>query len=350
MEDFIEVCETYGKRMRRKEKGVFRDYLFDKARLYGYDSHLEKSLLAKNVVVGDIAKAEIVFTAHYDTPPRLPKFFVKHLMLWSLIILCGGSLFLSKLPEIVFNFIPSYDLFIALNYFAIGAIGLGSGAFLLHTMGFLGNANKTNYNDNSSGVITLLKLMAKYKDLSKPEKDKIAFVFFDNEEKLLLGSLTHKYKNLKKYKEKTYINFDCVGLGNQVNLFHFGKERQIGQELKTQFEKHSSLSPKSKGSTIFSMSDHFPFRKTNHVCLLTVDKENEKSLYSQIHSKNDNKIDYSNLNNIVNAVSNLDFLKELEAKSKERFSFLQKPNIYSPIMTNFAQINKEKIKYNEKEY
>ena len=63
---------------------------------------------------------------------------------------------------------------------------------------------------------------------------------------------------------------------------------------------------------MMSMSDHYPLRKANHVCLLAVDKDNNRSLYNQIHSSNDNKIDFNNLDNLVENISNLTIMKNIE--------------------------------------
>ena len=215
-------------------------------------------------------------------------------------------------PQIVLNYTNSLNLAETI-YNTIRTLVFGScGYIVLHTMGFLGNANKKNYNDNTSGCITLLKLMDKYQKLPQKQKDKIAFVFFDNEEKFLLGSFSFKHQHKKIYKDKTFVNLDCVGLGNQMNLYHFGKTTQIANEFKKVLTENGKFVPRIKRSSMMSMSDHYPLRKANHVCLLAVDKDNNKSLYSQIHSSNDNKIDFNNLDNIVENISNLTIMKNIE--------------------------------------
>ena len=315
MEKFKEIFDKYGIRMHRKQKKTFRDYVIEQAKGMNYSAKEENNVIAKNIVIGDVDKAEYVFTAHYDTPPRLPKFFVKHMMLYTVLftsLLVGISVFV---PPLLTNSISTlkilYGVFYGITYGTIGAS-------VLHMFGFLGNANKKNFNDNTSGCYALLKLMEKYQNLPEQEKSKIAFVFFDNEEKFLLGSLTHRNKHLKTYKDKTYINLDCVGLGKQMNLYHYGKTTKIASELeKIMNEKGNNFYPKVKTSGLTSTSDHFSFQKANHVCLLSVDKDNEKSLYSQIHSSNDDKIDFSNIDELVETIGNLKFCKEL-GKSMEK--------------------------------
>ena len=46
----------------------------------------------------DPEKVDYIITAHYDTPPRLPKFFVKHMLLYSLIASSAFNVF--KKPTI----------------------------------------------------------------------------------------------------------------------------------------------------------------------------------------------------------------------------------------------------------
>ena len=76
-----------------------------------------------------------------------------------------------------------------------------------------GIRNKHNANDNTSGVLTLLYIMKK---LPPNMRNKVCFVFFDNEEKGLLGSkaMNKKYKDL--FLAKLVINFDCVGNGKEL--------------------------------------------------------------------------------------------------------------------------------------
>ena len=61
--------------------------------------------------------------------------------------------------------------------------------------------------------------------------------------------------------------------------------------------------PKRSGLT--SMSDHVAFSKYNHVTLLAVNSDNQKSLYSQIHSSNDYKIDFANINHIASRCTSM---------------------------------------------
>ena len=79
-----------------------------------------------------------------------------------------------------------------------------------------GPANKNTANDNTSGVATLMEIA-----LSLPEEERknVAFIFFDNEEKGLLGSSQYKKMHGKEIKNTLLINFDCVSDGNYIQFY-----------------------------------------------------------------------------------------------------------------------------------
>lgn len=133
-------------------------------------------------------------------------------------------------PQIVLNYTNSLNLAETV-YNTIRTLVFGScGYIVLHTMRFFGNANKTNYNDNTSGCITLLKLMDKYQKLPQKQKDKIAFVFFDNEEKFLLGSFSFKHQHKKIYKDKTFVNLAIPSIIPTDNVFHALRQHKMNKQ------------------------------------------------------------------------------------------------------------------------
>lgn len=312
MEDFNELFGELNVRMHRKQKKAFRDYVADKSKQMNYKCAIDKSPVAKNVIVGDIDSAKYVFTAHYDTPPRLPRFFTKHMVLYSILASMGLYATAFAATSLAFDLTKSVE--VMQNVYDISSCVLWSslGLSALHLFGFLGVANPKNYNDNTSGCYALLKLMQEYENLPYAAKKQVAFIFFDNEEKFLLGSLAHRLKHKKNYKDKTYINLDCVGRGDQMNLYHFGEKTQIVKELDEILKKNGLFKgvPK-KSNPVSSMSDHFASRDANHVCMLSVDSENNKSIYSHIHSSADDKIDKENIDNLVTTINELPFIKKL---------------------------------------
>ena len=79
-----------------------------------------------------------------------------------------------------------------------------------------GPANRHTANDNTSGVITLLEIA-----LSLPEelRSDVCFVWFDNEERGLLGSAAFAGKHKETKKGALVLNFDCVGDGDSLQFF-----------------------------------------------------------------------------------------------------------------------------------
>lgn len=79
-----------------------------------------------------------------------------------------------------------------------------------------GPANQHTANDNTSGVATLLEIA-----LNLPIKDrsKVAFIFFDNEEKGLLGSSQFKKAHKECVADTFLLNFDCVSDGDYIQFY-----------------------------------------------------------------------------------------------------------------------------------
>ena len=67
------IFEKYQIRKTKKQKTEFISFVKGKAESLGYTCEIENgSFGARNIVVGDPKKAKVVYTAHYDTCPRLP--------------------------------------------------------------------------------------------------------------------------------------------------------------------------------------------------------------------------------------------------------------------------------------
>ena len=84
-------------------------------------------------------------------------------------------------------------------------------------------------------------------------RDKIAFVFFDNEEFLLLGSRLFKRKHKLLMEEKLLINFDCVSDGDNI-LLVASEQAQNSPEydcLKKYFQENAAAFGKN---TLFEKS------------------------------------------------------------------------------------------------
>lgn len=272
-------------RFHARQKGRFRLALKAGFEEMGYRPRMEiHRCLGKNrnVIVGDLGKAKVIFTAHYDTPSRMfvPNFITPRSVLLSVLyqllivvlmlagfyffLLAGGyagaffaALVTSGETPFLTNFVNilsgSEVSGTALTFTTIG----GYVAIFLLGYWILGVPNRNNYNDNTSGVVTLFEIAAK---LPEDLRREAAFVFFDREEWGSLGSLGFKKRYAKLLAGKPVVNFDCVGDGDTLAfLFKKAVSEEIREKLKAADtgERKIVYFP---SKTMFFPSDHMNFR------------------------------------------------------------------------------------------
>lgn len=270
-------------RMHRKSKKLFRKYLETKAKEVNLDYKvLPKSPFSKNVVIGNLKTAKYVLGAHYDTPPRMPAFLMRSIILFNIL-----SFLFFPATFIVFGIFELNLIYAPLLYLAL----------FLYIMGF-GVANKYNYNDNTSGVLTLLCLM------DKLDNKDVAYVFFDNEEKGLIGSLQLAFlmKKLKQYgpRKKVFINFDCVGRGNAFGFASFNS-KGIAQELiDLGINEGNDYEFIHRKPSVFEGSDHVSFKNWKSIGIMCYNKKAKKYKLNNIHSHKDKYINIDNIDVLVN--------------------------------------------------
>ena len=290
----------------KKEKEAFRNYVSEEASKLGLLSKLEKTKNNKNenVIIGDIEKAEIIFTAHFDTPFKalfpnlmLPRnrilFYLYQFLPVSLILICSyipANIIANKHFSGDYN-ILAFEIIFFLLYFSL---------FYLLYFSF---KNKKNFNDNTSGCAVLLSIMEK---LSPENKEKAAFIFFDNEEKGKLGSKAY-YKDHKDFMEnKLLINFDCVGNGENILFIESekAKESPLYKKIKENVKENENYSLSffdAKSSECNSDHKNFPCS----VAVVACKKTKNGILYTpNIHTEKDVEVKEENIqfisDNIVN--------------------------------------------------
>ena len=214
------LVEKFPVRRSKAQKEAFRAWVVEKAQSMGYPAQVESIKEHHNVVVGDPETAQVVFTAHYDTPAGffLPNLMTPRNKLYFWMRQMGMIL-----------------LFILLGALAGVPVGLLTGSenigfevgWLVY-MGCLllmlyGPANKNNVNDNSSGVAAILETMAR---IPEAQRSKAAFILFDNEEKGCLGSKAYAKAHPAVKDNGFIVNLDCVGDGEHVLLLAGKKARE----------------------------------------------------------------------------------------------------------------------------
>lgn len=299
MKDYLNIInDKYVVRKSKTEKKQFQDYVLGEFSDEDYQVKVEElDKKHQNIVIGNIEKARVIFTAHYDTPaaslfpnlmmPRNP--FLVYLYQFGYAF---GMALISFLVSIgiVNLFKGPYELTIALY------LVLYLGSFMLMTRVF---PNKHNKNDNTSGVATVLSL------LNKKYCDKVAFILFDNEEKGLLGSKAFNKKYSSILNQKLVINLDCVGNGDHI-LF-------ISKPEATKIDLHRVLQDKVQSNDKYQVhfyplkgscgnSDHKNFKCG--VGVMACHKKKIIGFYtSKIHTKKDTIASFDNIEFITTELS-----------------------------------------------
>jgi len=289
-------------RFGSRTKGEFRLALKTGFEEMGYHPRMEiHRCLGKNrnVIVGDLAKAKVIFTAHYDTAPKLflPNFIMPRNILFTVLY----QLFLGLLVffgVFAFSFAGGFLGMLSANLLAVTdetalSVTAISGylCMILFIYLVLGIPNRNNYNDNTSGVVTLTEIAAK---LPKNLRQEAAFVFFDREEWGTLGSLGFKKRYAKLLANKPLVNFDCVGDGETIA---FLLKKGVGEEIK---EKLITADNKTRKvvffplETTFYPSDHANFKRGIGVAAFRKNRHFGYYL-GRIHTKRDRILNEVNI-------------------------------------------------------
>ena len=281
--------------VRKTKEQKLRFIAFMQGRLPGLQVEESGRPRCRNLVLGDPERADVVFTAHYDTCARLP--------------------FPNFITPKNFLIYLLYQLLILLPFFALAGLlawGLvrlgvgGPGAMMLAWLGMLaailyvfifGPANPHTVNDNPSGVVTLCELIGA---LSETERERCAFVFFDHEESGLLGSGQFAARHKKAMKERLVINFDCVSDGDHLLFVQSRKaKKRAGEALAEAFSSAGDKQTYIEGPLgAFSPSDQIQF--PCGVGVAAMNKAPLLGLYmSRIHTARDTVCDERNFSFLV---------------------------------------------------
>lgn len=260
------ILAEFQVRKSKTQKAAFRDRLCRELTAAGYAPTVEKSAVAANVVVGDPEGAGVLLTAHYDTQAVLPipNFITPRNLLWYLlyqIVLVGGIFLLAGVVELAAILLFHPPEGVAAMVF--GVVSLICCWWLID-----GPANKHTVNDNTSGVITLVEAALA---LPAEDRSKVCFVFFDNEEKGMLGSSAFARKHRQVKKGKLVVNFDCVSDGSSIQFFpsrKLKKEKAMIAGLEKAFRSAGERQVEIVRGFGFYPSDNASFRFGAGVCAL----------------------------------------------------------------------------------
>lgn len=295
MTDFSrEILERWQVRKNKQQKTAF----IARMKQQYPQLQVEEDGNCRNLVLGDVESAEVVYTAHYDTCARMliPNLIFPQSILLS--SLCGVILgiLLAVISGLAGNFayLLSEKMIVVPIIYAVVVI---STLLLL----YIGPANPHTVNDNTSGVITLVEL---YESMREAQRSKVALVFFDMEELGLIGSARFKKRHSAVMAGKLLLNFDCVSDGDTIAVICREKmtENDV-KRLKDAFcgteNKHVIVARENK---MYYPSDQKRFTQGVGVAAL----KGKKLLYlDRIHTKRDTVMDEENIRLIVSSAVKL---------------------------------------------
>ncbi len=206
-----ELNQAFPIRNSVSQKQAFRSYVLEEVKKAGYSAAEENNDGHMNVVIGDPSKADVILTAHYDTPRRA---LFPNIMMPTNQVLHFLVMFAVVLPCIL--------VAVAAALLARHLMGNGSDALtrlvmwsvyvvvylVLIVIMFKGPANKANKNDNTSGTAAVLDILR-----AAGGSEKAAYILFDDEEKGKKGSKAYANAHPDVKTEKLVINMDCIGNG-----------------------------------------------------------------------------------------------------------------------------------------
>ncbi len=283
------ILQQFQVRKKRSQKTAFIDLI----KSYFGDAVIEEGGFGKNrnIVIGNVDTAKVIFTAHYDTCAQLPfpnLIFPKNALftlLYSFLI--AAPFFVVLIP--VYFIVEIFTQSFLLSYYTYILFVL----VLMISVLYAGKPNKHTANDNTSGIVTILETIAK---LPPEQRSKCAFVLFDNEENGLLGSAYFRKKHKAVLKNKLLVNVDCVGDGDHI-FFVANKtaRKYYGDAFNSSFK---SVEGKyicfEKSSNTFCPSDQMGF-PVNMVAM-TLKKKPALGYYlDKVHTKKDIYCDETNI-------------------------------------------------------
>ena len=292
------IMEDFQVRKSKKQKETFRAWLCGELEAAGYQPRVEKGFAAQNVVVGDPETANVIFSAHYDTCAVLPipNFITPRNMffylLYQLLLVIPLFLALAVVEGILISVIDALGIWQLILLAPISSMALC--AFFVWWL-LDGPANQHTANDNTSGVITLLEIA-----LAMPgtDREKVCFVFFDNEEKGLFGSAAFTKAHKKAKKETLNINFDCVSDGDYIQFFPGDRMKKKNPDaldrIEAAFQGRGEKQTEVVRGFGFYPSDNKAFRNGVGVCALKKKKIIGYYL-DRIHTRKDTVFEEENI-------------------------------------------------------
>ncbi len=286
------ILDNYQVRFNKKQKASFVQYLRDS--LPQHDITTESGGMGgnTNIVVGDVDSAKVIYTAHYDTQP---------------VMLLPIPMIMTPNNWFWFLFFQAFLIIAFMALVAVVMILLGVGQYIniafivMCLLLVLAPANRHTVNDNTSGVICLVELLSR----DDVDTSKVAFVFFDNEEKGLFGSSFFAKKHPRVKRHTPIVNMDCVAVGDTVMVLKskkISKTDSICQPLCDAFADVPEGKQLSMQDWCLYPSDQMKFDKG--IAVVTAKRSRIIGLYlDKVHTPFDTKMQVDNITYIVDSLA-----------------------------------------------
>lgn len=286
MEEILKIKRRIG----RKSKNRFLNLVEKELEEYGYTSkkHTFKGLFKSVNLETEEDDPGYLFIAHYDTFTIMP-FWLTWLMR---LVGINRQILMIGLMMVTFAFVT-----ILQDKYP----GWGDAVYytLIASMLTMLIPTPVNYDDNTSGVITLLKLAKQCK-----EKDikNVKFLFADNEELGLIGSSAQAAYWSRKQTLPPHckiISIDCVGGTGEIPLLIRNSRSSYEPALREALSKKFGVCKSSR--MILPASDNFSFKGYGAINISFVKKSLLPGGYCipNIHTPKDNKLDESRMDHLA---------------------------------------------------
>lgn len=288
------IFEKYQVRKTKKQKTAFINYIKTIASKASFDVNVEKGLFgSRNIVIGNPDKAQVIYTAHYDTCAVLPfpnfiapKCFLLYLLYQIMLVFIATAILFGTTVVLYILNVPYVPQIIELMLWALIALML------------FGPANQQTANDNTSGVTVIVDII---NTIPAEARDNAAFILFDLEEAGLLGSTAYRLKHNKAIKNKLLLNFDCVSDGNNILIAVKRKAKRYIPIIKEAFKSNQELTVEFSSRGVFYPSDQALFPCGVAVAALKRTKWLNILYMNRIHTKHDTVYQENNISFLVNS-------------------------------------------------
>lgn len=294
------ILRDFQMRKTKSQKAAFCELIRPALEAHGYGVKFEEDgwIKNRNIVIGDVKRAKVILTAHYDTCAQLP--FPNYIFPQKIWIYIVWQLLITAACLAVCLFVQSAVYRLSGAPFTAMLSGLAALALCMFLL-IAGKANTHNSNDNTSGVVTVLETAL---SLSRAQMESAAFVLFDNEELGLLGSSRFAKKHKSETAGKPLLNLDCVSDGDTVVLIpdkFFKADKRLYEALSASFRETGDKKVYISEKQLFYPSDQMMFKKT--VGIAAMKQSKCFGLYlDRIHTARDTVFDEDNIDLIREAL------------------------------------------------